>query len=162
MSAFTLVEMMIVVLIISIAASLVVPSLGDTAVSKLRAAATQVAADLAHAQMESIAHSDALRVVVLDPTNNRYHIALASATGTPLTHPITKAPYRITFGEGIAHTLSGVTLSASVGGDNQLKFLSYGQLDQAIDATITLSCDGFTCTLTINATSGEAVIGDIQ
>ena len=125
-------------------------------------AATQVAADLAHAQMESIAHSDALRVVVLDPTNNRYHIALASATGTPLTHPITKAPYRITFGEGIAHTLSGVTLSASVGGDNQLKFLSYGQLDQAIDATITLSCDGFTCTLTINATSGEAVIGDIQ
>ena len=152
-----------VVLILSIVASLAVPRLGDTATTKVRSAAQVLAADLAFAQIESIAHSDDLRLVVLDPTNHRYHIAKASATSTPLTNPITKQPYRVTFGQSDAASLSGVTISGStVGGDNQLKFGAFGQIDQGTDATITLSCDGFTCTLTIHATTGAVTVGDIQ
>ncbi len=152
-----------VVLILAIVAAMAVPRIGDTATAKVRSAAQVLAADLAFAQVESIAHSDDLRLVVLDPTNHRYHIAKASATATPVTNPISKQPYRVTFGQSDAASLAGVTISSSsVGGDNQLKFGAFGQIDQAANATITLSCDGFSCTLTIHATTGAVTIGDIQ
>lgn len=160
--AFTLIEMLIVVLVISIIGALAVARMGDTAVTQLRSAAQLLVADLGFAQVESIGHGADLRVVVFDIASNTYHIAAASDVNTPITNPVSKAPYEVTFGQGTAQSLSAVSISAvSVGGDAQLKYGVYGQLDQATAATITLITESHTVTITIHPVTGEATIGDI-
>ena len=160
--AFTLIEMMIVVLIVSIIGAMAVARMGDTSVTQLRSAASLLVADLGFAQVESIGHAADLRVVVFDVAGNSYHIASASSSETPITHPISKAPYEVRFGEGAAHALTAVSISTlSVGGDAQLQFGVYGQLDQATAATVTLITESHSVTITIHPVTGEATIGDI-
>ena len=159
---FTLIEMMIVVLIVSIIGAMAVARMGDTAVTQLRSAAQLLVADLGFAQVESIGHGADLRVVVFDVAGNSYHIAAASNAATPITNPVSKAPYQVIFGQGTTQSLSAVSISAvSVGGDAQLKFGVYGQLDQATAATITLITESHRVTITIHPVTGEASIGDI-
>ncbi len=151
-----------IVLIIGIMAAIAVPMIGDNNPTRLRAAAQIVAADLAYAQVESVSHGDDTRVVVFDTTNHAYHIAAASDTATPLTNPVGNLPYVLTFGVARASQATGVTIqSLSVGGDDELGFGVYGQLDQTTDATITLACGGHTITITLDATNGESTIGAI-
>lgn len=153
---------MIVVLIIAIVSALAVARLGNTSVTRLRSAATLLASDLSFAQIESISHADAPRVVVFNSGTNGYHIATTSDLETPITNPITKAPYTVQFGHGTASALHDVTLAATgVGGDNRLAFGAYGQLDQATAATITLICGNASITLSIDPITGETTIGDI-
>jgi prepilin-type N-terminal cleavage/methylation domain-containing protein len=163
---FTLVEIMIVTLIVAVAAALVVPMFGDAEVQRLRSAASMLVADMELAQSESIAHPDALRVVVFDTPGtsaHSYRIAPASTPATPITNPIDKQPYRVTFGTGRAATLEGVTIQAySLGGDTTLGYRSYGQLDQTAAATVTLACDGKQVTISIDPVTGEASVGAIQ
>ncbi|MCC6679762.1 MAG: prepilin-type N-terminal cleavage/methylation domain-containing protein [Phycisphaeraceae bacterium] len=162
-AAFTLVELLIVILILGIAAGLVVPQLGHTASTRLIEAARLLAADLGEAQIESMTHGQDLRLVVFDPDNNAYQIATASDPATPITNPIGDVPYRVTFGSDRAGALTGVTIdSLSVGGDDQLGFGIYGQLDQTPDATITLACQDKTITLTVQASTGEVTINGLD
>lgn len=161
--AFSLVEMMVVIIILGIIANLSVAMFGNVDTTKLRSAAELLEADLSMARVESLTHSDDLRVAVFDPSNHRYHLAAASAPGTPLTNPADKQPYVVTFGAGRALKLDGVTISAvSLGGDNQLQFGQYGQLDQPNDATITLAAGSSTLTITLDAATGETTLGPIQ
>lgn len=162
-AGFSLIELMIVVLVLAIAAALAVPMLGNTAPNKLKGAASMLAADLAYAQVESIAHGDDRRLLVFDNPSDTYHIAAASDPATPITHPITKLPYLIDYGSGTAESLVGVTINSySLNGDDRLGFDIYGALDQPTDATITLGCDGLTVTVTADANTGETVIGGIN
>ncbi|MEX2216900.1 MAG: prepilin-type N-terminal cleavage/methylation domain-containing protein [Phycisphaeraceae bacterium] len=160
---FTFVEIMIVVLILAISAALAVPRIGDAAPTKLISAARLVVADLTFAQVESISHSDNLRVVVFDTTLNQYHIAGASDTTVPITHPTTRQAYTVKFGSGSSGSLSGVTFGGlGVGDDKQLKFGPYGQIDQTAAATITLVCQGKTLVIIVDPTTGEAAIGSVN
>jgi len=160
---FTLIELMIVVAVLAIAGALAVPMLGNTAPDKLRAAAGTLAADLAFAKVESIAHGDDLRLAVFDNPNDRYHIATTSDPATPITNPINRQPYLVTYGQGTAASLINVTIdSYSLNGDDQLGFNLYGGLDQAVAATITLGCDGLTVTVTVDPNTGESSIGAIN
>ena len=132
-------------------------------VSKLRSAALLLQADLGYARVESIAHGDDPRIVVFDTTNHRYHIAPASAVNTPITNPLDNRTYVVDFGSGRAYGLEGVTFSSlSVGGDDQLKFEIYGQLDQATAATIRLACDGHSILITVDPATGEATVGSVS
>lgn len=160
-AGYTIVEMMIVLLIISIAASLVVPKLGEDAGTKLAEAARLLTADLGAAQIDSITHGDAPRIVVFDTDNHTYRIATVADPDTPVNNPIGNVPYTVTFGSGRARGLDGVTFSAlTVGGDDQLGFGIYGQLDQAEDAVITLACDGSTITVTVQSSTGDVTISE--
>ena len=161
--AISMIEILIVVLILAIAASLAVPMWSDADVTRLRAAADLLAADLAFAQVESISHGDDLRLVVFDTDNNQYHIAASSDPDTPITNPVGNQPYVTQFGQGRAAELTGVTISGySLGGDDQVQFGIYGQLDQTTDATISLACAGRSITLTLDAVTGEVTIGPIN
>ena len=154
---------MIVLVILGIAAALAVPMFGQTDMTRLRCAAEVLVADLSFAQVESIAHSDNLRVVVFDQDDDGYRIATAADTDTPITNPVGNLPYTTTFGTGRAGEFNGVTIQGySLDGDDQLQFGIYGQLDQTTDATVTLAAAGKSITITINATSGEATIGPIN
>jgi len=162
-AGFSLIELMLVVAILGVAAAMAVPMLSETRTGRLRGAAQVLAADLAAAQSGSMAHADDPRVVVFDTTNHRYHLAASSDTATPLTHPVTRQAYRVRFGAGTAAHLDNVTIqSVSVGGDDRLGFEAYGHLDQGSDATVTLACEGAVVTLTVAADTGEVTIGDIQ
>ncbi len=162
-AGFTLIEMLIVVSIIAIAAALVVPMLGDTSASKLRGAAGMLVADVSFAQIETVAHGDDKRMMVFDNENDRYHIAAESDTTMPITNPINGQAYLIDYGTGTTTSLEGVTINGySLNGDNLLGFDVYGGLDQATDATITLGCEGASITITIDAETGEGMIGAIN
>ncbi len=162
-AGFTLIEMMIVVSIIAIAAALVVPMLGETSGSKLRGAAGMLVADVSFTQIETVAHGDDKRVLVFDNDDDTYYIAAESDTTTPITNPINGQAYLIDYGNGTAKSLEGVTIdSYSLDGDDELGFDVYGGLDQATDATITLGCDGASITITIDAETGEGMIGAIE
>ena len=162
-SAFTLIELMIVIVIIGIAAGLVLPGFQQSTDTQLRAAAQILVADLEYAQTESRVHGDDLRLVVFDPAAGSYFLAASSAPATPIAHPIDKKPYRIRWGQGRAHRLADVTLGGlSLGGDDQVKFGVYGQLDQTTDGLIRLAAGPRSIEITLDAISGAASIGPVQ
>ena len=143
--------------------ALTLPMMGQTASSKLVAAAQLLQADLAMARSESLAHPDDLRLVVFDTSEHAYRIASASTPATPITEEATGKPYRVRFGEGRAQPLGGVTISnLSVGGDDQLGFEAWGNLDQTTDATITLALEGRTIDVSVDPDTGEATVGSVQ
>ncbi len=154
---------MTVVIVMAIAAALAVPMFSNTASTKLQGAASMLAADLAFAQIESISHSDDLRMLVFDNTNDTYHIAATTDPATPITNPLTKRPYLIDYDTSAAGSLTGVTINTyDLNGDDQLIFGIYGQLDQPTAATITLECETLTVTITTDPNTGESTIGAIN
>ncbi len=160
--AFSLVEVIIVVVIISIAAVLVVPMFSATNQSRLIAAAQLLAADLDFAKVESITHSDDPRTMVFDSSGAWYYIAAASDTDTPVTNPIGNLPYRTTFGNDRAAEMVGVTIvSTAVGDDDQLAFGAFGQIDQTTAAEITLGIGDYRITVSVDPASSEIAIGSI-
>ncbi len=162
-AAFTLIELLIVLTILAIAAMLIAPAFGQTGTTQLRQAARLLEADLAYAQVESISHPDDPRVIVFDPSANSYHLASVSSPSQPITNPATNAHYNVQFGQGRATQLTDVTIeSLSVGGDQQLAFGQYGELDQDTPATIRIECKGQHVTLTIDPTTGEVTVGEVQ
>ncbi|MFG0248088.1 MAG: Tfp pilus assembly protein FimT/FimU [Phycisphaeraceae bacterium JB051] len=159
---FTLVEMLTVVVVVGILSALMVPMLGDTSQSKLIAAANHVAADIAYAQIESISHADDLRFVIFDLDENSYYIAPTSDTLTPVINPIGNRPYLVQFGTSNNRQLSGVSLSnVSLNGDDRIRFGVYGELDQATEASVTLTCDMYQITVFVDPTCGDVRFSDI-
>lgn len=158
-----MVEIMITVTILAIIGALAAPMLSPNHTTKLRSAASLLAADLDACRAESIAHGEDTRVIVFDTDAEAYHLAPSSDPNTPLDHPTSGGEYTVQFGITETAQLKGVTIqSVSVGGDDQLGFGIYGQLDQTTDATITLESGGITLTLTLDAATGEVSIGELQ
>jgi Tfp pilus assembly protein FimT len=163
--AFTLAEMLVTVVCISIAGTLVIPNMGNTDGSKLSAAASLLASDLEFVQSESMAHGDDPRVIVFDTTAGTWRMAAKSAPTTTLNHPVTSMPWITQLEHGRAASLKGVTIqSVSFNGTGELTlgFGPQGDLDQTSNATITLGCGRKRVTLTINAVSGATTISAIQ
>lgn len=72
--AYTLVELILVIAILGIAATLVIPTMGQTGVLKVQGAIRTIVADLAIAQSDCIAYQKG-RALILhneDPSNPRY------------------------------------------------------------------------------------------
>ncbi len=160
---FTIIEVLIVVLVLSIVAAVAMPMFANTHATRLRAAADMLAADLAYAQIESMTNAEDLRLVIFDAVNNNYRIVKSSDLLTPIPHPVGGTPYVVMFGEGRAKPMAGVTIhSFDLNGDNRLLFGQYGQIDQAVPATVTLACEDRTITLTIHPVLGQVTVGEVQ
>ncbi len=163
-----MIELMIVVSVLAIIGAFALPMFTGTDISRLRAAASVLAADIDAARAESIAHGEDLRFLVLNTVNHAWHIAPTSDTTTPITHNESGQPYSRTLGVSDLKQLEGVTISSfeldtvSETDDNKLGFGIFGQLDQTTDATITLAVNTRSITLTIDAETGEVTIGEID
>lgn len=157
-------ELMVVVSIVAIVAALAVPRLGANDETRVRAAARLLVADLEYAQIESITHSGAPRVVVFDTSTSTYRIATAATPATPITNPVSKQPYTVTFGTGATTSFAGVTIqSISLGGGTQIAFGPYGQTTQsASTSTITLAGGARRITISVDAGTGEVSVGAIN
>lgn len=112
--AFTLIEILCVVVILGIAAAIIVPQINSRDDLKAAAAARAMMADLIYAQNLAIT-SQGNRYVVFDITNQRYTITDASFNA--VTHPINKTPFVMQFGSAGGPGLRECSLaSASVVG----------------------------------------------
>ena len=120
----TFVEVMIVVVILAIVALTGISAAGGGHASKLIAAAQTLAADIDYARAESAAHGDALRVLVVDAANDRYHIAIAGDTATPITHPVATHPHAVHMG-GHAHLERRRSDDLRVGKDGRCRGLDH-------------------------------------
>ncbi|QQE11041.1 prepilin-type N-terminal cleavage/methylation domain-containing protein [Planctomycetota bacterium] len=162
-NAFTLVEVLMVVMILAIASAIGVPMLSDTTESKLTQAAKLISADIALAQNESITHGDNLRVMRVIEGSDTYWISTQSDTETPILDKAQGGSYLVKFGQGRASSLGGITIeTVSFNDDEMLGFGLYGQLDEGDDQTITLRKDSKRICLTIAASSGEVSVGNIM
>lgn len=83
---FTLVEILVTLTVIGIAAGIVVPSLLSSESLVIQAATRSIVADILTAQNEAVAH-EAARVVVFNVPNNSYE--LTDGNGNVLTTPWT-------------------------------------------------------------------------
>jgi len=163
-----MIELMIVVAVLGIIGAMAVPMFSATDATRLTSAASVLAADIDAARAESIAHSDDTRLIVFDNNDLTWHLAAASDTTTPINHADTGLPYSRTLGTSALQQLQGVTIesydldTASETNDNKLGFGIYGQTDQTRDATITLRSGQNRLTLTVNASTGEVTIGQVN
>ena len=159
---FSLAELLIVVLTLAVAATVIVPMVGENETTQLRAAARMLVADLEFARSESMVHDLDGRMLVLDGRRRGYAIVTTGNPTTPVVHPADGGSYMIRYGEGWAAELGDVSVVGfALGGDTRLGFGIYGQLDQTSDATITLGTPGHTITVTLNADTGDAEVGEI-
>lgn len=82
---FTLIEIIIVVIILGIAAMMAVPMLSSAADMQVRAAANRIAADLEYAKSMAITHQKTYSVE-FDTANESYQIL--DSTGTVIANPV--------------------------------------------------------------------------
>jgi len=158
-AGFTLVEVLVVVVVLAIAALIVIPGAGDARTTKLVAAARLLVADLEVAQLRSVGNSADPCVVVFDPSGTGYHLAAQSDPGTPIEDLIGGTALQTTFGTARAAWIGGVTVaSVSLDGDETLGFTSVGALDQQTPATITLQCGSSTLRIEIDPVTGSPAV----
>ena len=84
-NAFTFIELIVVVVILSIAAVLAIPMISSAADVQVRSAANMIAADLDYAKSMAIS-TQQNHSVVFDPANEKYEVQ--DATGTVIDHPL--------------------------------------------------------------------------
>jgi type II secretory pathway pseudopilin PulG len=160
---FTYVEMVAVIICLALAAALVLPSMSNTASTRLAAAADMIIADLEFAQTQTLARADDPRLLVFDPSSASYFVAARSDPATPLVNQVGGEPYLVHFGTGRGAAAAGVGFGGlEVGTDNALGFGAVGQLDQTTVAAVRLECEGRRLEITLDPVTGSASVSHIQ
>jgi type II secretion system protein H len=143
--AFTLVEMVIVVLIIGILTASAAPRMAGTIrSSRLDAACRRIQADLAWARQSAI-NKSAAQTVAFTPASGTYAIATAADLDRPAAAysvSLSSAPYSCTI------------VSATLGADSNVIFDRFGVPDSG--GTVVVGAGGSTKTVTLNANTGLA------
>ena len=167
----TVIEVMVTLICLAVAAVIVLPTVSDNSGERLRGAAQILVADLEYAQSESMSHGDDPRRLVIDADKLGYYITKKSAPlapppppapKTPVNNPVGGMPYVTRFGSDRAAMLGGVSIGAyDLGGDDRLGFGALGQLDQSAPATIELLCGVRKIVVTIDPTTGDVSMGEV-
>lgn len=138
--AFTLVELLIVLAILGIAALAILPSGASAQSTRAFEAARLLADALDTAALTSLGRGADPCVLVVDADGGGFMIALQSDPGTPIIDTMRNREMRWRFSEGEASSLAGVGLDASALTDGRT--LAYGpdglpQANAAIDLVLT-------------------------
>lgn len=91
---FTLVEVLMVLLILGIAATIVIPMINDTSDMQVTSAARQIASTLMYAQTASISTQDQYQVV-FDTGSNSFEVQ--DSLGAVIVDPVVGNPYQIEY-----------------------------------------------------------------
>lgn len=160
--AYTLVEILITVVILGIAAAMVIPSMGDTGVLRVQAAVRQIISDIRYAQSEAVAHQRSVGVL-FDPVNKTYGLIDMPASGTVT---MSMAFQTIVFDASMGDaTISSVSFANSMGNANLLIFDEQGT--PVLSATsnvapttgqIVITGSGQTFTISIEGYTGRVTV----
>jgi len=148
-AGFTLVEILVVVVIISIAAMMAIPLMTSGGTMQLRSAANMIAADIEYAKSISISRGEPF-TVNFDAANETYKIT--DQDGNLISHPIKKGTdYQVDF--QTTENLSQVDISAvDFGGSSEVSFDSLGTPSSG--GTIEVVAGESTRTITIEPVTG--------
>lgn len=173
-AAFTLAEILVVVVILGIISAVIVPKLGAHDDLTLAAAARTLTADLMYVQNLSIS-TQTMHVVRFDTANNKYTIFkyTSPSTEATLTHPLQAQPYVQQYGSTnvqmkkmvlTSATFTGLdatyTLINSVGFDELGTPYVYDsskspRTNEMVSGSIVLTCGANTSTISIDRYTGE-------
>ena len=149
--AFTMAEILVVVIILAVAAAIVVPMAVDTGDLQASSGAQMLAADLQYAQNMAIT-TQQLVTVTFEPTANRY--TLSNASGT-LIHPIKKTAYVVDF-----DTTDGLSklrlMSASFASTTVVRFDELGAPSNA--GVVTLQAGASILRINVAAATGRITV----
>jgi prepilin-type N-terminal cleavage/methylation domain-containing protein len=170
-AAFTLVEILVVIVIIGIAATLIIPQLSNANDLNAAAAGRVILADLTYAQNCAITTQRTHYVKFVVGTNSDTYSVLSQITPSEqvITHPVTQASFRQTLGSGghagLVRARLGTVSIGGVSGANTVAFDSLGSpyvytaanglvaLSDA--ATIDIACGQDTLRLSVAPFTGE-------
>ena len=156
---FTLVEIIIVVVIMSIAALMAVPMLTSASDLQLKSAANVIAADLEHVKSLAISRQK-IYSVVFDSSTDSYQVL--DSDSNVVSHP-TKAGGLFTVSFPSESRLNSVGISADFDSDETVKFNYLGTPINSSDTdlvsgVITLTSGGDTMTVTVEPVTGYITI----
>lgn len=164
--AFTLVEILVVVVILGIVATIILPQIGNRDDLRAASMARAVMADLAYAQGRAVTLQQP-QYVRFDTVNNKYDV-LSQITPTPqiITHPVNKTPFTVLLGSGRKDNLKDVVLDA-VSFDTRTVLMfdelgtprSYNLATNTsaamVAGSVRLKSHNYTMTITVEPYSGE-------
>lgn len=152
---FTLIEILVVLVILGIAAAMVVPRITGMGDMQASGAARILLADMQYAQNEAIVTQK--DVTVTFNTGNGSYV-LSNTDGT-LTHPLNKTPF-VTALPSMAGYRNIQMLSANFGGTNRVTFDSMGSPDNG--GQVVLSADGNGYRLTLAPVTGKVSVESLS
>jgi len=162
--AFTLVEIIIVVAVILIAAMLAIPMFSSAGDMQVRSAANMIMADLEYAKSMAIARGQNCSVV-FDTANESYKIV--DDDGTTIAHPVKKGfDYVISFsGDSRLDKVNLATVDFDPGSSDTISFdylgspySGTGTASPLSSAQIILQADGTTMTIQVEPVTGYVSI----
>ena len=148
-SGFTVVEIVIVLMIISIAALAAVPMMSSASSVQIRSASSMIAADLEYAKSMAISRGQHYSVV-FDQNADSYWIE--DQGGTVIEHPVKKGfDYLVDFQSDTRLSRVDIT-GANFGGNPDVEFDSLGSPDSG--GAVLLQAGGTTVTITVEPITG--------
>jgi len=151
---FTLIEIIIVVVILSIAAMAAIPLMSSASDVQIRSAANLIAADLEYAKSMAISRGQNYSVV-FDEGANSYQIEDQSDNVIP--HPVKKGfDYAMNFSND--SRLGKVDITSTSFTSGKVTFDCLGS-PVSNGGTITISASGITATITVEPVTGYISIG---
>lgn len=151
---FTIIEILIVVVIIAIAAMMAVPMIGSADSMQVRSAADVIAADLEYARSMAISRQREY-TVVFNTSNESYQLEDSSGV---IEHPVRKGfQYIVDFGS--SSQLNKIDIvSASFGGTSQISFSPAGTPSSG--GVVSLQAGGTTATISVEPVTGFIMISE--
>jgi prepilin-type N-terminal cleavage/methylation domain-containing protein len=148
-SGFTMIEIVIVIVVIGIAALLAIPMMSSASSLQIRSAANMLAADLEYAKSMAISRGQNYSVE-FDKDADSYKIV--GPDGNPIDHPVkTGFKYVVSFQNESRLSRVDIT-SATFGTDQTVVFDCLGSPDSG--GSVVLQADGTTKTVTVEPVTG--------
>ena len=171
-AGFTLIEILVVVIILGIAAAVIVPHIGSRSDLKATSAARLIMADLIYVQNRSISQQK-MHYVAFDTATGSYRVQAmegSPAVMTVITHPVDQAPFVVAIGPAGAAPLRDVKIDAATfDGQQWLAFdemgtpYAYNNGTQVLTAltsgTVSLKCKDMLLNIIIEPFTGELRLG---
>ncbi len=165
---YTLIEVLLVVIILGIASSMIIPSMGSAQVLRIQAAMRSIVADMTFAQSDALGYQQR-RAVFFDVANNRYSvIEVNGAVLDPINDVLfdaTRSTGRMEVDLNSTRFGGAQLISANFDGDSALIFDELGGPVQtptgdtpSIGGTVRIQGDGVTWDIVVEAYTGRVTV----